>query len=274
MRSGWDESLSRGSFDLASPADDRRVRDLADALMASEPSAASLLQIAGDPTEPLDLRLAVVLTRSRMFIRHLDWSGRVAIVFAMWGEQRRMRPRDEDNPTGEDALHAKLDQLSWLFADSAVDWHVYAVDDGDPEDSAAAAQERADCHEQGGRVHVLRLADALPATAGPLAGLSHTDGSRKGGAIVYGASEALADGCDALVMTDADNSVNLAQTGLLLERFMAGADVVVGDRKHPDAVLVKAEARWGPGIVVLRHMQRMVGRALFGQGLRDTQAAF
>ena len=49
---------------------------------------------------------------------------------------------------------------------------------------------------------------------------------------------------------------------------------MVGDRKHPDAVLVKAEARWGPGIVVLRHVQRMVGRALFGRGLRDTQAAF
>ena len=50
--------------------------------------------------------------------------------------------------------------------------------------------------------------------------------------------------------------------------------MVVGDRKHPEAVLVKAEARWGPGIVVLRHMQRMVGRALFEKGLRDTQAAF
>ena len=56
--------------------------------------------------------------------------------------------------------------------------------------------------------------------------------------------------------------------------FSAGAHAVVGDRKHPEAVLVKAEARWGPGIVVLRHMQRMVGRALFERGLRDTQAAF
>lgn len=274
MTNGWDKTLATGSFDLASPGDDRRVRDLADILMASELSDQSLIQIAGKPTEPLDLRLAAMLARSRMFVCDLGWSGRVAIVFAMWGEQRRMRPRDENNPTGEDALHAKLDQLSWLFSGSDVDWHVYAVDDGDPEDSAATAQERADSHEHGGRVHVLRLADALPAKSGALAGLAHTDDSRKGGAIVYGASAALADGCDAVVMTDADNSVNLAQVGLLLERYRAGADVVVGDRKHPDAVLVKAEARWGPGIVVLRHMQRMVGRALFGQGLRDTQAAF
>ena len=50
--------------------------------------------------------------------------------------------------------------------------------------------------------------------------------------------------------------------------------MVIGDRKHAESVLVKAEARWGPGIVVLRHMQRMVGRAIFDRGLRDTQAAF
>jgi hypothetical protein len=77
-----------------------------------------------------------------------------------------------------------------------------------------------------------------------------------------------------VVLTDADLSVDLGQLGLLIAPFVDGADVVVGDRKHPDAVLVKAEARWGPGIVVLRHMQRMVGRALFDRGLRDTQAAF
>jgi hypothetical protein len=121
---------------------------------------------------------------------------------------------------------------------------------------------------------VLRLGDAVPTDTGPLAGLGHVDDSRKGGAIIHGAAVALADGSDAMVMTDADNSVNLGQLGLLLAPFAAGADVVIGDRKHPDAVLVKAEARWGPGIVVLRHMQRMVGRELFGRGLRDTQAAF
>jgi hypothetical protein len=50
--------------------------------------------------------------------------------------------------------------------------------------------------------------------------------------------------------------------------------VVLGDRKHPEAVLVKQEGRWGIGIKALRHMQRMVGRAIFSHGIRDTQAAF
>jgi len=204
-----------------------------------------------------------------------NWSGHVAVVFAMWGEGRRLLPRAENNRTGEDALRAKLDQLDWLFAETAIDWTLIAVDDGDPDDSASVARQQADRHERSDRVVVLRLADALPATSGPLASLESVDDSRKGGAIVLGAEQALELGADAVVITDADSSVNLGQVGLLLGPYLAGsAGAVVGDRKHADSVLVKAEARWGPGIVVLRHMQRMVGRALFDGGLRDTQAAF
>ncbi|MFQ5434047.1 MAG: glycosyltransferase, partial [Anaerolineae bacterium] len=46
------------------------------------------------------------------------------------------------------------------------------------------------------------------------------------------------------------------------------------NRKHPDAVLVKQEGRWGIGIKLLRHMQRMVGQAIFSRNILDTQAAF
>jgi glycosyltransferase involved in cell wall biosynthesis len=168
----------------------------------------------------------------------------------------------------------KLDQLSWLFADTPIHWRVYAVDDGDPDDSAEVAIERAALHAEGHRVSVLRLADLIPTDVGPLARLDHVDDSRKGGAVIAGSAKAVADGCDAVVLTDADNSVNLGQLGHLLGPFCTGAGAVIGDRKHPDSVLVKAEARWGPGIVVLRHMQRMAGRELFATGLRDTQAAF
>jgi hypothetical protein len=259
-----------GAFDLASREDHERVRQLADAIIAGDVRA----ELPGDPTAPLDARIATHLATSKQTVRAVQWEGMLGVVFAMWGEQRRLRPRTDDNPTGEDALHVKLDQLAWLFAGSPTRWRLYPVDDGDPDDSAAVAIERAALHPDGDRVAVLRLSDAIPAEDGPLAGLDHVDDSRKGGAVIAGGVAALADGCDAVVMTDADNSVNLGQVGLLLGPFCDGADVVVGDRKHPDAVLVKAEARWGPGIVVLRHMQRMVGTALFASGLRDTQAAF
>ena len=78
-----------------------------------------------------------------------------------------------------------------------------------------------------------------------------------------------------MIYTDADNSVHLGQIGLLLEPFLSeGIEAVWGDRKNPEAVLVKQEERWGIGIKVLRHMQRMVGQEIFSRGITDTQAAF
>jgi hypothetical protein len=265
------------SFDIASPQDQRRVRDLADEILDGRmgTSAIDADGVAAFMPEPGIVKaLALKLARSRTIVQESTWTGKVAVVFAMWGERRRLLPRTADNPTGEDSLITKLDQLAWLFEGSDIDWAVYAVDDGDPEDSASVAIEQAQRHDEGGRVTVLRLAEAIPTEVGPLADLAHADDSRKGGAITLGASQAMADGSDVVVITDADNSVDLGQIGLLLEPFAKGAGVVVGDRKHPASTLVKAEARWGPGIVVLRHMQRMVGRALFDRGLRDTQAAF
>ncbi len=265
---------ARGAFDISSTDDHRRLRDLADGLLAADPSDDDLTAISIGIDRPIDLRLGATLARSKRQLGQVAWTGRIAVVFAMWGEQRRLRPRGDLNPTGEDALHVKLDQLDWLLDSNDIDWLIYPVDDGDPDDSAAVAEERALLHDRGDRVRVLRLADGVADTTGPLAGLGHVDESRKGGAIIHGAAAAMADGCDAVVMTDADNSVNLGQVGLLIAAHARGADVVIGDRKHPEAILIKAEARWGPGIVVLRHMQRMVGRALFERGLRDTQAAF
>lgn len=261
-----------GEFDLASPSDQARVRKMADRLVDTDET--ELRSIGSDADRGIDLRLATKLALSKKALQRSRWQGRIGIVIAMWGEQRRLRPRSPDNPTGEDALRVKLEQLDWALHGTEIGWHLYPVDDGDPDDSAAVAIEMAAAHRLADRVTVLRLSDMVPATSGPLRRLTSVDDSRKGGAITFGAWQALADGCDAVVMTDADNSVDLGQIGLLIEPFSGTANVVVGDRKHPEAVLVKAEARWGPGIVVLRHMQRMVGRALFSQGLRDTQAAF
>ena len=86
---------------------------------------------------------------------------------------------------------------------------------------------------------------------------------------------AISDGKDAVIYTDADNSVHLGQIGLLLRPFIEdNCRVVLGNRKHPDAVLVKEEGRWGIGIKLLRHMQRMVAQAIISRNILDTQAAF
>jgi hypothetical protein len=275
--SSLDAIAERGTddIDLTHPASQPRVRELADALLRTDTDPADLRALGRNPDVGIDVRVATKLAESRRLVVNeaLD-VGMIVVQCAMWGEQRRLRPRDDDNPLGEDALRVKLDQLDWLLSDTPVCWRLQAIDDGCPDDSAGVAERMAADHVLGDRVDVLRVADAVPADSGPLRGLADVDGSRKGGAMILGAETAMEAGADAVVLTDADTSVDLGQTGLLLAPFAAGAQVVVGDRKHGDSVLRKAEARWGPGIVVLRHMQRMVGRALFSRGLRDTQAAF
>ena len=275
--SSLDDLAARGTddLDLTDPANQAGVRGFADEMIAIAPDVEDLRAVARDDSVGIDVRVATKLAESRMAIADGAADGTSLVVqWAMWGEQRRLRPRTEDNPVGEDALRAKLDQVDWLLADTGVRWRLVAIDDGCPHDSAGVAEQMAADHALGDRVEVLRLAKALPADDGPLAGLADVDGSHKGGAMLLGAQHALDTGADAVVLTDADTSVDLGQMGLLLAPFAAGSPVAIGDRKDDDSVLRKAEARWGPGIVVLRHMQRMVGHALFSRGLRDTQAAF
>jgi hypothetical protein len=273
-----EDLATRGTdaIDLTDPANQPHVRELADDMLATGPDVDALRVLGRDVSAGIDVRVATKLAESRLLLDEIASQTALDVVvqFAMWGEARRLRPRDEANPRGEDALAVKLDQLEWLLRGTSVTWTLVAIDDGCPEDSAGVAEQMADAHRLGDHVRVLRLADALPAADGPLAGLADTSASRKGGAQIYGAQQAVDEGADAVVYTDADVSVDLGQLGLLLSPYPGRAEVVIGDRKHPDAVLRKAEARWGPGIVVLRHMQRMVGRALFSKGLRDTQAAF
>jgi hypothetical protein len=149
------------------------------------------------------------------------------------------------------------------------------VDDGCPKGSGELATEIAKSHPLGSRITVLHLANAIPTDKGPLAVLKSEKDSRKGGAIIFGCLEALKDNVDAVIYTDADSSVHLGQIGLLLQKLIENnTRVVWGNRKHPDAVLVKQESRWGIGIKLLRHMQRMVGQVIFSRGILDTQAAF
>ena len=193
----------------------------------------------------------------------------------MWGEQNRLHPKSDGNPHGEDSLRTKLAQLDWATQGTPVSWTLVAVDDGCPHDSGKIAQEIAATHPLGEHVKVIFLADAVPTDSGPLTNLASANDSRKGGAIVYGCIIALDHHADAIIYTDADNSVHLGQIGLVLRPYLAdNYRMVLGNRKHPEAVLVKQEGRWGIGIKVLRHMQRMIGQAIFSRNIRDTQAAF
>ena len=261
---------ARHEFDLTDPAHQESVRDLAEFLLRDESSAGAV-----NRESPLEARMAALLAESRRWLQSNTTSLTIGVVFAMWGEHNRLRPKTPDNPHGENSLATKLEQLAWATHGSSIEWRLYAVDDGCPLGSATIASEIARTHPLGDHVTILSLADHLPATRGPLRHLASADDSRKGGAIVLGAQQAIADGAGAVVYTDADNSVHLGQLGLLLRPVVEqGAEVVLGNRKHPDSPLIKDAARWGIGIKILRHMQRMVGHAIFSRGILDTQAAF
>lgn len=226
-------------------------------------------------TTPLEAKIAFHLLRSKVLIETFDKPLKIAVVYAMWGEQNRILPKTEHNPNGEDSLRTKIDQLNWITSDTPIEWNLYVVDDGCPHGSGRMAEEILKQHSDKDRVKVLFLDKAVPTTEGPLRKLASADDSRKGGAIIFGAQEAITDGCEVIIYTDADNSVHLGQIGILLEQYVEnGFKVVLGNRKDPQSVLVKQENRWGIGIKLLRHMQRMVGESIFSLGILDSQAAF
>ncbi len=262
--------------DLTQVEDEQRLYKLTQSLLDDATlSVAQVRDAASRPATPLEFRVAAKLFESRRFVLNTKKAVGVGVVFAMWGEQNRLRAKSASNPNGEDALRRKIAQLEWITADSPIAWTLYAVDDGCPQGSGRLAQDIVNDLSQGERVKVLFLKDHVGKGAGILGRIRSVEESRKGGSVILGCQHALQDGMDVIIYTDADSSVHLGQIGLLLQKFIdEGLRIVLGNRKLPDAVLVKAEDRWGIGIKVLRHMQRMVGQAIYSFGILDTQAAF
>ncbi len=170
---------SKTSFDLTESSDQDSLYQLADQLLAGSFNQEEIDQVAFARDAPLEFRIAAKLVKSRQFIATISTPIRVGVVFAMWGEHHRLKPKSELNPNGEDSLRVKLDQMAWITARSPVDWTLYAVDDGDPHRSGQIVREISAHHPLGDRVTVLELATVLPTEAGPLKNLTSADDSRK-----------------------------------------------------------------------------------------------
>ncbi|WP_411895277.1 glycosyltransferase [Winogradskyella sp. A2] len=264
---------SKQSFDLTSAADQDYLYNLINRI--SDFPLTEIIKIGNDTNSPLAFRIAAKITDSKDYVSSCQHRLKIGVVFAMWGEQNRLLKKTKSNPNGEDLLNVKVDQLAWLFKDSKIDWEIYAVDDGCPHGSGDIAESIRKKSKYADQIQVLFLQKHLPADKPPLQNLASANDSRKGGAILLGCEKALEDGVDLIIYTDADNSVHLSQIGLLLKPHVEkGYKVVLGNRKDPNAVLVKQENRWGIGIKALRHMQRMIGVSIFSLGILDSQAAF
>jgi glycosyltransferase involved in cell wall biosynthesis len=263
----------KNTIDLTQKSDMNRLQEIVQQM--NKFPVQEIEKLALDKQSPLEFKVAYKILKSKNYVDSISEPIKVAVVFAMWGEQNRLLPKSDSNPNGEDLLNVKIDQLKWLFTDSPVSWHLYAVDDGCPHGSGKIAEQTLANNPEKENVSVLYLEKAVPTNSGPLKDLKSADDSRKGGAIIFGCEKALGNNADVVIYTDADNSVHLGQLGLLLEKHISeGFNVVLGNRKDPDSILVKQENRWGIGIKNLRHMQRMVGVGIFSKGILDSQAAF
>jgi hypothetical protein len=175
--------------------------------------------------------LATFLATSRRFVLTITNALRVAVVFAVWKEVRRLQPYSSENPTGEDSLRAKVAELEWLFRNTPVTWSIYIVDDECPDGSLDVAQ-RVVGESEWKNVFLLRLCDALPSSELPLSKLDSASSSVKGGAIIHGMNKAAQHGHDYVMYTDCDNSNNLGQIGLLLQKLIGnGKKAAIGDRR-------------------------------------------
>ncbi|MDD7973588.1 hypothetical protein [Roseinatronobacter alkalisoli] len=183
------------------------------------------------PQDEILVELISYLARARRHVLALEKPLSLGVVFAVWKEVRRLQPNSDTNPTGEDALRAKVAELNWLFRDTPHRWGLYIVDDDCPEDSLRVARAIAEA-EALSDVYFLRLADALPAPDLPMSRLKSAALSTKGGAIHLGMLQAACDGHDYVMYTDCDNSNHMGQAGLLLHELADhGKKVALGDRR-------------------------------------------
>jgi len=131
------EELIKGAkteFDLTDPSHQESVLQLAERFLDFlKDGDIDVLrkQLRGEGV-PMEARMAGLLACSKKWMLQNQQPKKVAVVFAMWGEQNRLLPKSENNPNGEDSLVAKLEQLDWAARESTIDWHLYAVDDGCP----------------------------------------------------------------------------------------------------------------------------------------------
>ncbi|MFA7255641.1 MAG: radical SAM protein [Candidatus Omnitrophota bacterium] len=155
-------------------------------------------------------------------------------VMPMYNEARRLHPKTDENPLGEDALRLKVAQFEALrAANPNFLWRLLAVDDGTPDLASASTikeiwEEILADYARAGKP----LDPAQVQTVAVSSEEKKKSGSRKGYATVKAMKQAVTDSwAEFIGYTDTDISTNVAQTPLLLEKLMEGeADAAIGSR--------------------------------------------
>ena len=277
------EAIAAGApigLDLTDERQLEAVQKAANHLLRSTADLRTLTDLEGrlidDPAPPpLLVHLAVKLARSKLVVDSLEQPTHLSVIFAMYKENRRIRPRTSDNPVGEDFLRRKAQQLDWLsHGNTNLSWRLLAVDDGCPAGSGRIAQQIIDEMGAAEKISVLYLDEAIRRREPVTRPLTDTSGSQKGGSILYGMSHAAqhVSTDHVILFTDADLSTHLGQCGLLLDPILSGtARAAIGSRREPTSVVVKQGRRKTRGklfIYLWKQLLPVLGNIV------DTQCGF
>ncbi|NNE66390.1 MAG: hypothetical protein HKN33_07465 [Pyrinomonadaceae bacterium] len=222
---------------------------------------------------PLFTQLSIKLARSKAAVRLIQKPVRVSVVFAMYKEHTRML-RPDEHPHGEDFLLRKIAQLHWLFDDTPVEWRLIAVDDGCPEGSGLLAQKILKERAPDEPITVLFLKDALAEELEVVSPMTMVSESQKGGSIIFGMWHAAVrhPKNHLVVFTDADLSVDLGQTGLLVDGILRNnKNAAIASRRQPESAVVKTGHRNTRGKLFIYLWKGLLGPLRY---ITDTQCGF
>ncbi|MCX5666838.1 MAG: methyltransferase domain-containing protein, partial [Candidatus Omnitrophica bacterium] len=174
------------------------------------------------------------IEESLKIIRSVNTPVNIAWIIPMYKEERRLNPKSQYNPLGEDALRKKIAQaLTLRKTNPLVQMRFYMVDDASPGYYSSAnsvnklwrkiqreyARNGVMFPPEPDMVKVIRLSP-------------EEKKGKKGGAVLLGIQDALKDGwADYIGYTDLDISTDIRQAGLLLDPLLAGkAGTAIGSR--------------------------------------------
>ena len=218
---------------------------------------------------------ALKLAKSKILTSQVSEPILISVVFAVYKEHNRIL-KSSEHPHGEDFLLKKVKQLDWLFKDQPhVQWELLIVDDGCPEKSGEIAQGIIDNNQLNKQVRVLYLDKAIQNSYPPVAAISSTSESQKGGSIVYGMWDAVQESTNAnqiVIFTDADLSTHLGQVMLLVHPLLKKEKLVaIGSRREPTSVVIKKGSRNDRGKLFIYLWKRLIPNL---GDIIDTQCGF
>ncbi|MCM8788126.1 MAG: glycosyltransferase, partial [Candidatus Omnitrophica bacterium] len=190
----------------------------------------------------------------------------------MYKEEKRLLPKSQDNPLGEDALRVKVRELEEVRKTiPQFSWRLLCIDDGSPDNSSAKCVEKLKkeiANEFGKEIANRIMLEIITPEQKKLLN------SKKGGAVLKGFEIALKDDwANFIGYTDVDTSISLNQIiDLLKPLIRKEASVAIGSRWTKEAEIKSISFFGRLSSRIYNWLVRIILFPLFK--IKDTQRGF